>query len=618
MIDPSDAFFYEQNENPSSVDHRSLPKFPKNSEQYSSRAHLYPIDEAEDFHDPFSDLSLFLAKKIKGEIVKHGSSKQWSSKIEMNLLSGILPEFKARFPKYRLGVNAVKKVWEKVSYYYGKIEGHKEALKDDGKLNVEFMIRENLRGYPFINSSQLPPYHTAHQIAIKMSECIAALDGIRPKLEELSKTIWAVQKHLIENLSSNGSKNIYEDYDFLDRMIVKTLLEKIIDSPLISQVDLKQEILKEFYHIKATLEANTAELSFQKVALILAAKFYPSLNFHKKLSLSEQRSIRSFIVTEQNLGKSLSISLTESSQRIVALYPLAHCLPKIIHEKETKELIQTLYHATSKKPSSITLTQHTALTALILAELHFFKRKELSLSIDQIQTLIIETLKSLIDVAKTPLVSVDEIEILSWHYQNETNHNKSESDDFFKKHVDEALFETSQPQFKKILYQIQECLKKHKDLLCHDKNFSQNLESKAYRWSIQSDMVCRWLHFDSSNSLLQMIEKCWKKNQCSELSHQDFVNHVLCSYLENNTHLNRDINILKKRIFILYKYFWFHHLSDPKQSSLDRYLSYHWKDISSSYKEKSADDKLIILEARTSKALPLTPLSKKQILKATS
>ena len=90
---------------------------------------LNPIDEADDFYDPFSDLSLFLSKKIKNEIEKSGSSNKWSGKIEANLLAKILPEFKQKFPKYRLGTSALKKVWEKVSYYYDKIQGQKGALQ---------------------------------------------------------------------------------------------------------------------------------------------------------------------------------------------------------------------------------------------------------------------------------------------------------------------------------------------------------------------------------------------------------------------------------------------------------------------------------------------------------
>ncbi|MCB1082540.1 MAG: hypothetical protein KDK63_05290, partial [Chlamydiia bacterium] len=62
---------------------------------------LYPIDETEEFYDPFSDLNLFLSKKVKSEIQETGSATKWSGKIEANLLAKILPEFKEKSPKYR-------------------------------------------------------------------------------------------------------------------------------------------------------------------------------------------------------------------------------------------------------------------------------------------------------------------------------------------------------------------------------------------------------------------------------------------------------------------------------------------------------------------------------------
>jgi hypothetical protein len=327
MMEPADAFSHESLDSKSTQPSTPRPSFLK-SNQFSAQAHLYPIDESDDFHDPFSDLSLFLSKKIKQEIIKHGSIKHWSSKIENHLINGILTEFKVKFPKYRLGVNAVKKVWEKVSYYYDKVHGHAEAIKEDGKLNVEFMIKENLKGYPFLASSTLPPYHTAHQIAIKMSECIAALDGDKPKLEDLTKTIWAVQKHLVQNLPSKESKNAYEDYDGLDKMIVKIALEKIAKHPLISQPDLQTSIINDIENQRVLLKKFSCEASYHQIALHLSKRLYSSLSFHKKCSSLEKLALESFIKKQQQIGQKHGLSSIESSQRIMALYPLCSCLTK--------------------------------------------------------------------------------------------------------------------------------------------------------------------------------------------------------------------------------------------------------------------------------------------------
>ena len=76
---------------------------------------LYPVEEANDFHDPFSELSLFLAKRLKKEIIKEGHPKRWSQNIQKTLLAEVLPEFRVHFPHYRLGISALKKTWEKMN-----------------------------------------------------------------------------------------------------------------------------------------------------------------------------------------------------------------------------------------------------------------------------------------------------------------------------------------------------------------------------------------------------------------------------------------------------------------------------------------------------------------------
>src|SRR5579871_6855290 len=134
---------------------------------------LSSIDESPEFYDPFSDLNLFLSQKIKQEMQHCGSSKKWSLKIQDELILKIAPEFQEKFPKYRLGVSALKKTWDKIAYYSEQIQHQKEALTQDGKLNIHFFIKENLKNYTALkNPIHLHPSHYAHQLAMKTSECI--------------------------------------------------------------------------------------------------------------------------------------------------------------------------------------------------------------------------------------------------------------------------------------------------------------------------------------------------------------------------------------------------------------------------------------------------------------
>src|SRR5690242_16330251 len=103
--------------------------------------HFHPLDEASDFHDPYSDLNLFLTRQLKEEF-KETEGKKWSIHLQEKIINKIGPEFRKKFPHYRLGVAALKKIWEKIAYYSQTFESQKEALTEDGKLNLHFLIRE--------------------------------------------------------------------------------------------------------------------------------------------------------------------------------------------------------------------------------------------------------------------------------------------------------------------------------------------------------------------------------------------------------------------------------------------------------------------------------------------
>jgi hypothetical protein len=210
---------------------------------HAGAEHLFPIDESPDFHDPYSDLNLFLSQKIKQEMGIHGSAKKWSTKIQEDLVKRITPDFQAQFPHYRLGVSALKKTWEKISAYIQHIQHQQGAISQDGKLNVHFFIKENLKASSRLRSPfNLPAYTYAHQLAMKISECVATVDGIRPKLDHLIKLIWSVQRHLLAGMNPEQGKCPYDEYDQIDKLIVKMILEITSKNPKIKQPELEHEV----------------------------------------------------------------------------------------------------------------------------------------------------------------------------------------------------------------------------------------------------------------------------------------------------------------------------------------------------------------------------------------
>lgn len=256
---------------------RRYPRNSKNEKRVQSKKQLLSpelldsLDEVPEFHDPYSELNLFLSQKVKKEMRHCSNSKKWSPQLQDQLVHKITPEFQEKFPKYRLGTTALKKTWEKVHFFSTQIQEKKEALTQDGRLNVSFFIKENLKTTTRVqNTCHIHPCHYAHQLAVKMSECIAVVDGIRPKLDELTRTIWSLQRHLIPRLSPEHFKSPYDENEKVDKLIVKSLLEINVKHPEISQAELSFHIQKRLIQLRHVTSAYNANQMKKMLAALHA------------------------------------------------------------------------------------------------------------------------------------------------------------------------------------------------------------------------------------------------------------------------------------------------------------------------------------------------------------
>lgn len=224
-------------------------EFEQTRRQGAHRSPYSLLDESPEFHDPYSELNLFLSRKIKKEMRHCSNSKKWSIELQEQLLQKITPEFQKQFPQYRLGISALKQTWEKLNYFSSQIQDKKEALTQDGKLNIPYFIKENLQNSPPLRQAcSLHPYHYAHQLAAKMGECIAVVDGIRPKIDQLTRTIWSLQRHLIPELPADHFRSPYDENDQIDKFIIKAILEMGAKHPDLSQTELT-------YYVKRKLDS---------------------------------------------------------------------------------------------------------------------------------------------------------------------------------------------------------------------------------------------------------------------------------------------------------------------------------------------------------------------------
>jgi hypothetical protein len=270
------------------------------------------LDESPEFHDPYSDLNLFLSRKIKEEM-KNGP-KKWSLFAQEKLISKIGPEFNQKFPRYRLGVAALKKIWEKISYFYQTLADQKEAVNEEGQLNIHFLIRENLKQFLKTDKTfSFHPYLIAQQLALKISEYLATYEGIRPILQHITKMIWAIERHMIPPVRVPGGANPYDEFDKWDRVIVKTMLEVSSKNPHFSQKELQSGVREAIRSFKE-LPAISQDSLTASVSSLLAQKLYPH---------SLARTVSFFLQNQLAIHREWKGSYTELVLRLRALYPQA-------------------------------------------------------------------------------------------------------------------------------------------------------------------------------------------------------------------------------------------------------------------------------------------------------
>ncbi len=572
---------------------------------------LSSVDESPEFYDPYSDLNLFLSQKIKQEMQHCGSSKKWSLKIQEDLILKIAPEFQKKFPQYRLGVSALKKAWEKIAYYSEKIQQQKEAITQDGKLNIHFFIKENLKNYTALkNPVHIHPCHFAHQLAMKMSECIATIDGIRPELEQLTKLIWSVQRHLLTGgIEQNQSP--YDEYDKIDSLIVKSILEITAKDPPIGFNELEHKVKEALLSLHELPSFSSLDHLQCNISALLAEKLYVSSTFHTLFFSEQKNAINNFIRRHTSLCK-VAIphpQLSELVRRIIALYTLASNLPKALSESALKEAVLTSY----PQPEENRPDLPQALYAFISAELVLMKSEEFC----RAPAYVAETIWSAYKEATLlPILQGkdnDILEIVIWKSLSETEGLLEKLPYRIGQRIEEEIanimIENPNHTFSALVQDTVQFFKRTKDLV-QIKQWNA-IEKRIHIWTIQGDMLCRWIRLDPESTLLRMICQKWKEHS-SVLPHHTFISEICQAYLKSYPELTLYAGQLALRSLVLYKYAWYNLFGSNEESSFDRFLK--WHSCALLFSGPTLDHEHLVhqLEEIVRKTTPLVPFDRKQ------
>lgn len=548
---------------------------------------LHPVDSAPEFHDPYSELNLFLSQKIKEEFKESGFVKKWSFYLQEKLVEKIAPEFQRKFPQYRLGIAALKKTWEKIAYFSQQIQTQKEALTDDGKLNIHFLIKENLKQYFQLKNPSGPhQQHYAHQLAMKISEYLATIDGTRPMLDHLTKTIWSAQRHLLTGNALQATRSPYDEFDKFDKLIVKAMLEITGKNPQITQKELEGKVKEAIKSLQDLPSFASIDRITANVSALLAEKLYPSSSFHTLYFLEQKTAIFNFISRHVSLYKTAAFApqFSDLVRRTTALYTLACQLPKTLTAEEIQTAASTPHPENPTHPQSV--------YAFISAELLLTQGNK-------------EPLWSAYQEAKTlPPLSSDHLEMIVWKVLGDKEALLEELPYRTGQKIDEEiahiLIDNPDQNFSTVVSRTVQFFRKAKELALSKK--WPEIERKIALWTIQGDLLCRWIRIDTeSNALLKLIITQWKPQ-----AHNTSISEMTQSYLAKYPNMTPYIPQVMSRIAILYKYAWYAVFASAEESSLDRFIQ--WHAINLSHLEES--QALIQLEEICKKAIPLIPFDR--------
>lgn len=569
------------------------------------------LDDLFEFHDPFSELNLFLAQKIKQEMKHFSNCRKWSIKLQEELVTRITPEFQKKFPRYRLGVTALKKTWEKLNYYIQQIQHvHHEALNQDGKLNLGYLIKENLKAAKhFKQVCQTHPYQFAHQIALKMGECIATVDGTRPQLDQLTRLIWSVHRHLIPELPSESRKSLYDECDQLDKLIVKAIIDISEKQPEIDHKELKEQIKESLECFQDLSSAIPNEKLTLGIAMLLSEKLSSFSNDFFKFNSEEKKALNQFISKELKLcfRSSPKMEYLELVRRILSLLTLAYQLPKELTIEQVHLVIDSFYpNFTQEKPI---LPQ--SVFAFFSAQIVMMQHDHYCYSKEHMKSVISDLyqyVQMLPDLKEQPLIG---LEMLIWKMLGENEaileHLPYRLGQKIEQEIFSILIEEPTSHFSAIILKVQQFFQKTKELKLHTK--WQEIDYKVQGWSAQSDMLFSWVKLNTESSLFKCILK--EKNALKNQALPEYVNTIAQKYLQVYPLLGAYAPQVNRRIWTLLKAAWYTVFNEKNESAFDRFIRWHAKSLS--FSKHDPQYLLQQIEEICRKKIPLVPFDSEKI-----
>lgn len=552
---------------------------------------LLEIEETCEIDDPYSELSLFLSEQIKKHLNAYPSEKKWTPSLQDSLLQQILPGFHKQFPLYHLRILTVKRTWEKILYYKQQLENKPEAFIQTGSLDIDFLIREHLNQYTQCRYASTPmSYQYAQQIAGKISELVARLDGKKPDWEWLNRKIWSQQRHLMTEYRNIETSSLQKTNP-LDDLINKTLLKITAQQPWITYEELAKKITET---ITALSELGRCDQLSYFSAAFLATKRYHLCLCLQTVSLEEKQALKNFLARYSALYQK-----TELIRRILSMYPILSLLPHDLTKQELFQAVEQCYAIYKKGAEPFTQT----LYAFISAELLLLKNQQHCYSLEYAKQLIFTSYQDAITVAKMRCNNLSTLTILLWKLLCDTDHVFNQIPYSLGHQIDEKigsiLVDHPQLPFEQVITETIDFFHSIPDLSKEDQ--IQLLQERVYIAALQSDLILLDQSPDLHNPLLDAIQK----KASRAIDNPDlFISQICDEHLKRFPELSIYSKQVHEKAWTCFKWVWYRILAVDSETSFDRYVAWHRMNIRKTT-ETQADTVETILRQLSKKQLPL-------------
>jgi len=357
-------------------------------------------------------------------------------------------------------------------------------------------------------------------------------------------------------------KSPYEENDKTDKLIVKIILEITAKEPELSQVELEYKVKEALKFLRDLPGFATLDALRCNVSALLAEKLYPTVPH----SSEHTQAIVRFITRHVELctTHAAGAPLPDIVRRIVALYALASGLPPELSAEEVHEAILATYpHVKEDRPP---LPQ--VVYAFISAELMYLRHAAYCHSVDYVKGAITT---AYMEAKGLPCIRADLLEVMIWKLLGEKFLEKLPYPvgQRIEEEIAGILIDNPKKGFSDVVYETIQFFKRVKELaLC--KKWDE-IERKVHCWTLQGDLLCRFLHLDADSLLIKLIREKVKDG----LTHQALVGETTLCFLRAYPELTIYLPQLTRRIWTCYKYAWYALLARAEESSLDRLIQWH-------------------------------------------